>query len=688
MVTAAIRVRPPVVLVQLEARGALRIDLQRHLVQRTLAGVLHDRTQRQDRAAADQEWQPIERRLDRHAAGPFVALARPEVEPGSAWQVDRPGRGALPGHRRHQQIVTPQVLMVERPRSRIVRIVQDERTHQRQAQRVGLPGQRVRIGQEPIAQLGVATADGLDLGAVGPGHVLAPHPAVRAEDRAERTELEPARVELGGLGDRMKEPADVRAPVGNTRQPRVQPQRDLSVQRREVVVDVAGPGRRPEPLHSGGPGTAQEEGTLLGTRGRLAVGERLVTEAIVDVVQGGAASAGQRRGGRRSFAAVEPPAAHAEPDEVAMRRPPPRAHRRVREIEMALPLTIVRNAAGAPLVARRQEVATRLGLVEQRRGLVQDRILVGDELEMLSPHLVEQCGRLGPEIGLELQMPHPAVPALGLAIAREIDERVARNPLLADGAGQAAKLCRVVEVARRLEEAERPTWRHRRSPEEIGHLAHEGAQVGTDEEVPGQRAGLGRVVDPHAVVRAPHRQDGLARIVEEQRVAATGDQQRDPDVRARPVAQVRVPELAGLAEAVEAAAALPQTVEVLLARKREPRANARRAVRPVLDGHSAVVGLTQQPRAGRVAEGEAQRFGLDVESEITGRETDDLTVGDLEWRRRPAPRSDVGDLRRRARAQRDAHDPRATDRHRNRPGCAGEDQCRVSTLEARPRAGA
>ena len=155
----------------------------------------------------------------------------------------------------------------------------------------------------------------------------------------------------------------------------------------------------------------------------------------------------------------------------------------------------------------------------------------------------------------------------------------------------------------------------------------------------------------------------------------------------RPVAQVRVPELASLAETVEAAAALPQTVEVLLAGEREPRANARRAVRTVLDGHSAGVGLTQQPRAGRVAEGEAQRLRLDVESEITGREPDDLTVGDLEWRRRPAPRNDVGDLRRRARAQRDAHDARTTDRHRNRTRCAGEDQCLVSTLEARLRAG-
>jgi hypothetical protein len=93
---------------------------------------------------------------------------------------------------------------------------------------------------------------------------------------------------------------------------------------------------------------------------------------------------------------------------------------------------------------------------------------------------------------------------------------------------------------------------------------------------------------------------------------------------------MRVPELARLSQAVETTTTLSETIEVLLPREREPRSNARRAIRPGLDGHSAVGGLTQQPRAGRVAEGQAQRLRLDVELEITGRETDDLTLGDLE----------------------------------------------------------
>src|SRR4030095_5790166 len=93
------------------------------------------------------------------------------------------------------------------------------------------------------------------------------------------------------------------------------------------------------------------------------------------------------------------------------------------------------------------------------------------------------------------------------------------------------------------------------------------------------------------LVRTPDRQDGRARIVEEQRVAAAGNQQRDADVRAGPMAEMRVPELARLSQAVETTTTLSETVEVLLPREREPRSNARRAIRPGLDGHSARGGV-------------------------------------------------------------------------------------------------
>ncbi len=279
-------------------------------------------------------------------------------------------------------------------------------------------------------------------------------------------------------------------------------------------------------------------------------------------------------------------------------------------------------------------------------------------------------------------MADPAVPSLGLAVGREIDERVARNSLLAERARQALQLGGVVEVPGRLQETERPPRRQRRAPEELGHLAHEAAQVGADQEVPGQRGGLGRVVDAHAVVRATDRERRVTGIVEEQRVASVRDQQRDRDVRARPMAEMRVPELAALPEAIEPPAALAETVEVLLAGEREAGAHAPGAGGAALEYHPSVGGLAQEPGAGGVGERQAQRMGLDLEPQIARRQPDGLAVGDFERRRRPDSRTDERRCRatrvRRGRRARYARCRTSPDRSRR----AREIQARVPTLEA------
>src|SRR5712692_11070921 len=114
-----------------------------------------------------------------------------------------------------------------------------------------------------------------------PWHVLAPHPAVGAEDGAEGAELEPASIELARLRHRMEEAAHVGAPVRHAGQARVEPQRDLRVERLEVVVDIARPARRPESLHPRRPRAAEQEDTLVGPVGRLSDGECLVAEPVV-----------------------------------------------------------------------------------------------------------------------------------------------------------------------------------------------------------------------------------------------------------------------------------------------------------------------------------------------------------------------------------------------------------------------
>ena len=82
----------------------------------------------------------------------------------------------------------------------------------------------------------------------------------------------------------MEEAADVRAPVRNPGQAGVEPERELGLEGREVVVDVARPARRSVALHPLRAGPAEEEHPLVGAIGRLAIRERLMAVAIVDVV--------------------------------------------------------------------------------------------------------------------------------------------------------------------------------------------------------------------------------------------------------------------------------------------------------------------------------------------------------------------------------------------------------------------
>ena len=539
---------------------------------------------------------------------------------------------------------------------------------------MGLPRQRVGVWQQAVSQLRIGTADGLDARAVGPRHVLAPHPAVRAEDRAKGAELEPARVELAGGRHGVKEPAHVSAPVRHPGHAGVEPQGDLGFQRPEVVVDVTGPGRRAEALHAGGARAAEQEHPLLRTVSRLAGGERLVAEAIVDVVEEAAVAGAQGRRRGRALAAVQPPARHAEPDQLAMRRPPPGADRWVGEVEVALALAIVGAGPAAALVARVHEIAARFRLGEDGGLLVQHRVLVGDDLEVLRARLAEQRGGILPERGLELEVAHAAVPAERLAVAREIYEGVARDALLANGPRKLAQFGGVVEMAGRLEEAQRPARRQRRAPEQVRDLPHHPTDVVPHDDVPGERTCLRGVRDTYPVVRASDREGRVAGIVEEQRVAARGDEERDAHVRAGPVAQVAVPELAGHAEAVELAAPLSQPVEMLLAGKREADAHTAPAARVHGLGHAAVGRLPEHPLPARVEQGEPERPRRDLDLHMRRHQASGLARHHVERCVGPLARGDVGRRRRRAIGL-EPHPDDARRHHR---------ECHIGPISAQP----
>ena len=303
-----------------------------------------------------------------------------------------------------------------------------------------------------------------------PRHVLPPHPAVGAEDGAEGAQLEPAGIELARLRHRMEEAAHVRAPVRHARQAGIEPERDLRVERGEVVVDVARPARRAESLHPRRPRAAQQEDALVGPVRGLTTGEGLVAEAVVDVVQEGAITGVELRRRGRSLAAVEPPARHPERGELAVGRPPPGTDGRIGEVEIALALAIV-GGPPRPLarsaVAFVEQIPTRLRLGKERR------ILVGDDLEVLPPRLLDEGGRIRPERRLKDEMPHAAIPALRFAVGREVDEAVAGDPLLANRAREAAQLLRVLEVARGLEKPQGPAGRKGWPAEELGSFEHD-----------------------------------------------------------------------------------------------------------------------------------------------------------------------------------------------------------------------
>ena len=91
-----------------------------------------------------------------------------------------------------------------------------------------------------------------------------PVASVRAEQRTERAELEPPHVQLAGVLRRRHEAADVGAPVRNARQPGVDRDRHVRLQRFPRRVDVARPEKRAVALHAGEPLRCSANGRSLG----------------------------------------------------------------------------------------------------------------------------------------------------------------------------------------------------------------------------------------------------------------------------------------------------------------------------------------------------------------------------------------------------------------------------------------
>jgi len=275
---------------------------------------------------------------------------------------------------------------------------------------------------------------------------------------------------------------------------------------------------------------------------------------------------------------------------------------------------------------------------------VEHGILVRGDLEVLGARLIDHALRIAPELGIEAQVANPLIPPPRLPVARQIDEPVARNALLADGVGQPAELVGALEVTGRLEEAERPAGRQRRAPEQFRQLAHHPAHVAADEDVPHQRARGRSIDDAHAAVGSPDADLGLRGVVEEKSVTAMGDEERNAHVRAGPMAQMGVPELTTGAEPIETSAPLAQSIEVLLPGKLEGGVHATVAVgiRGLTARAVAVLGLAEQPSARGVEEAQPSAISGCLHGEIGGGEAERLAFPNLKGHGGPASLTDIG----------------------------------------------
>ena len=116
---------------------------------------------------------------------------------------------------------------------------------------------------------------------------------------------------------------------------------------------------------------------------------------------------------------------------------------------------------------------------------------------------------------MPVERPDTLVPAHGLAIAREQDERVAREALFAKCRGQPPQLIRALEMPSRLQVAEAPARRHRRAAKKLGGRIERAAHAVAREKVDVERSFLACVVEPGGAVGIAGLEAREAAVVEE-----------------------------------------------------------------------------------------------------------------------------------------------------------------------------
>ena len=419
-----------------------------------------------------------------------------------------------------------------------------------------------------------------------------PVTSVRPKERTERAELEPAREQLAGELRGRDEAADVGAPERNAGESRVDRDGHVHLERLPRRLHVAGPQERAVPLHARRAVAVQGERAVAGA-------PHLRSFPIhPDPIEP------RRR--VESIALIGPPAVDAEIEQRFVVGPV------AANAALVGPSVVGRSPARFRAVARVFRRARQMPSLDDD---VQDDAIV-QRVEFLDRAFrIREVRRVPGELAVV------RVPARRREIRSEIDQRVARQLLLAHRSGDRGDLRRTRERSVGLQVPERPERRQLGQPRDARVLAHDDVRIARrhDEQIDWKPRSGGC----EAAVRAGQ-VPGAVRLVHEHRPSIGSDQPLDRHaaaVRGETVPALPVAKLIDGAAAIELLSALAEPEQGrVVNRERESRLPG--VERQPLD--RAAVRVRNRDREWRRLDGEAQ-------------------LADSQWRRAQRNRSCFGD---------------------------------------------
>nr|GEU28480.1 hypothetical protein [Tanacetum cinerariifolium] len=467
--------RHAVVVVQLAGAAAHRrvvVIVQGEVTGVVVARGLHHVGHGNESARAHVHGNVVGLQGDGLAGAARMPFARVEIEPGAGGREVHAGRlRALGHHRRHQEVLAPQVRGRHGLRGRVVGLLVHHRAHQRQAQLVVVEAERVVIRQQRVAQ-----ADGVARQRFGGG--IAVHGfgwhfflRVRAEYGLEHAVLQPARVQFVVL-HRVGEAAQVRVHIAGALHAHLQRDFRLRLQAAPAAVDVARPRDDAVALRARVAGAHQDERPLGREVLLVAFGHQARPLVAIDVVHLVGAAGGVAHGGgvQLRLAQVAPYACHALLAQPFINIPQPvlaRCAKNVDQARVAEEEIVRQRLAVRP---RAQDVLVERFLPAARR--VDDERLGNDHrLHAALLEVGHHAGGVGKAVLVPCQVAHRALDLLAEPVQVEHDG-VERDVVRCKLRNGFARLRFRVIAEAHGEVAERPARRQRLPAGQAGVVAH------------------------------------------------------------------------------------------------------------------------------------------------------------------------------------------------------------------------